>query len=166
MEQCEASVEACINHDVYAPQYAWDLDDDDPLHQFRTQLTVTGVATHPEERAGDGYELTIYSDNSRRLGETVKDAQARDEHGSPQHRSYRGRQIPIYNPPAGMGLIEKIRGEPRWTAWLHVSPRFVSDALALLSNERSLFLAIHERKSGRVRWVQGLGLKTTDPSEE
>ncbi|MER8441392.1 hypothetical protein NKH36_34045 [Mesorhizobium sp. M1312] len=73
VERCEASVEASINYNVYAPQYAWNLDDDDPLHQLRAQLIVTGVATYPEERAGDAYELTIYGDNSRRLSETVKD---------------------------------------------------------------------------------------------
>jgi len=36
VERCEASVEARINHDVYAPQYALDLDDDDPLYQVTT----------------------------------------------------------------------------------------------------------------------------------
>ncbi|UCI23529.1 hypothetical protein [Mesorhizobium sp. B2-8-5] len=168
VESCEVSVKARINHDVYAPEYAWDLDDGDPLYQFTTQLTVVGMATYPEGRAGDAYELAIYGSNSdtRRLSATVKDVQARDEHGLPQYRSYRGRQIPIYNPPSGMGLIKKIRGEPRWTAWLYVPPNFTSDALALLSNGRSLFLAIYERKKGGTRWVQGVSLQTTDPAEE
>ncbi len=97
---------------------------------------------------------------------TLRDVQERDEYGSPKYRPHRGRQIPVYNPPPGMGLIEKVRGEPRWSAWLHVSPSFASDALGLLSNGRSLFLAIHERKKDRARWVQSVSLQTTDPAEE
>jgi hypothetical protein len=166
VERFEASVEASVNHNVYTPNFAWDLDDDDPLHQFTTRLTLIGVATYPENRVGDAYELILYGDNSRRLSARVKDVQARDKHGSPEYRSYRGREIPVYNPPSGMGLLDKIRGEPRWTAWLHVSPRFTSDALALLSKGRSLFLAIHECKRERARWVRSVRLQTNDPAEE
>ncbi len=61
--------------------------------------------------------------------------------------------------PPGMGLIDKIRGEPRWTPWLRVSPRFRSDALALLSNGRPLFLAKHERKTNRTRWIRARACK-------
>ncbi|RUX42924.1 hypothetical protein EOA33_30635 [Mesorhizobium sp. M4A.F.Ca.ET.050.02.1.1] len=168
VEHYEASVEAAVNYNVYSPQSAWNSDDDDPLYRFTTRLIVAGISTYPEERAGDRYEVTIYGDNlgSGDVRATLKDVQERDEYGSPKYRSYRGRQIPIYNPPSGMGLIDKIRGEPRWTAWLRVSPRFTSDALALFGNGRSLFLAIHERKRDRARWVQSVSLQTTDPAEE
>ncbi|TGQ70842.1 hypothetical protein EN805_00065 [bacterium M00.F.Ca.ET.162.01.1.1] len=168
VDHCEASVETRIEPEIYQPQYAWDLDDDAPLYRITTQLTLAGVATYPESRAGEAYELTIYGSNSdrRRIGATVRDVQARDEHGSLKFRSYRGRQIPIYNPPSGMGLIEKVRGEPRWTAWLRVSPLFASNALALVNSGRSLFLAMHERRSKRARWIQGVSFQTTDPAEE
>ncbi|RWH54980.1 MAG: hypothetical protein EOQ83_29700 [Mesorhizobium sp.] len=168
VERSEASVEAAINYNVYTPQYAWNSNDDDPLYRFTTRLTVAGTCTYPEERAGDSYEVTIYGDNigSGDIRATLKDAQERDEHGSAKYRQHRGRQIPIYNPPPGIGLINKIRGEPSWTAWLRVPPRYTSDALALLRNGRSLFLAIHELKKGRRRWVQSVSLQTTDPAEE
>ncbi|MER8687981.1 hypothetical protein [Mesorhizobium sp. M1136] len=165
---CEASVETRIEPEIYHPQYAWDLDDDTPLYRITTRLTLAGVATYPEGRAGEAYELTIYGSHSdsRRIKATVKDVQARDERGSRKFRSYRGRQIPIYNPPSGMGLIEKIRGELRWTAWLRVSPLFASDALALVNSGQSLFLAIDERRAKRARWIQGVSLQTTDPADE
>lgn len=168
VERCDASVEAAINYNVYAPESAWNSDDDDPLYRLTTRLTVAGISTYPEERAGETYEVTIYGDNlgSGDIRATLKDVQERDEHGSPKYRQYRGRQIPIYKPPRGMGLIDTIRGEPRWTVWLRVSPRFTSDALALLDNGRSLYLAIHERKMNRTRWVQSVSLQTTDPAEE
>lgn len=75
-------------------------------------------------------------------------------------------RVPICISPKGMGLIDKIRGEPRWTAWLHVWPCFASEALALCGHGRPLFMAVHERKSDRSRWIQSVCLQTTDPAEE
>lgn len=168
VEAYAAQVDAGINRNAFAPQYAWDLNDDDPLYTFTSYLQITGMSVYPEGRAGDRYELTIYGDDapSRRLDAKLKDAQARDKHGSPQYRSYRGREIPVYSPPEGMGLLDKIRGERSWTAWLHAAPRFVSDALTLLTLRKDLFLTIHERKIERTRWVQGVTLQTSDPREE
>jgi hypothetical protein len=168
VERYQAEVDAAINHDVYAPQYALHLNDDDPLYAFTSQLRILGVAIYPEARIGDIYDLTIYGDDapSRRLNATLKDAHARDQHGSPQYRTYRGREISVYTPPMGMGLVDKIRGEKRWTAWLHTPPRFVNDALTLLAAKNDIFLAIHVRKMERTRWVQRVTLQTSDPREE
>jgi len=38
--------------------------------------------------------------------------------------------------------------------------------LVLLSHGKDLFVAIHERKDGRTRRVQGMALQTGDPAEE
>jgi len=97
----DVSVDAGVNSAVYAPQYAWNLDDDDPLYRVKTRLTVYGTSTYPDERAGHPYELTVYGDDkpSRRVDGTLNDVQARDEHGAPRYREYRGRLIPVYNPP-------------------------------------------------------------------
>ena len=60
------------------------------------------------------YELTIYGDDvpSRRRNATLRDAQARDERGSPQYRKYRGREIPVYNRPRAWGFSKR-SGEGR-----------------------------------------------------
>lgn len=168
VERYEASVGASVNRNAYAPQYGWDLDDDDPVYEFSNHLMIAGVSTFPPERAGDQYELTIYGTDARshRLNATLKDIQARDKHGSPQYRSYRGKQIPVYLPPTGFGLIDKVRGERRWTAWLFVRRRFVTDMLVLLGHKRELFVSLEERKIERARWVQALSLQTVDPAEE
>lgn len=52
----EASVETRIEPEIYHPEYAWDLDDDAPLYRITTRLTLAGVATYPEGRAGEAYE--------------------------------------------------------------------------------------------------------------
>ena len=97
----------------------------------------------------------------------LKDVQKRDDkYGSPQYKEYRGKHIPAYEPPRGFGLIDKVRGEKHWTAWLYAPTRFVNDLLTLLGHSRPLFLSLRERKKDRARWVHGMELQTTDPMTE
>ncbi len=81
----DVRTDASVNYYVLQPQYAGDIDDDDPLFQHVTHLTLTGTSTYPEERAGDHYEITISGDDSpsRGVHATLKDAQERSEYGSP-----------------------------------------------------------------------------------
>lgn len=161
-------VGASVHRDVYAPEYGWNMDERDPLYKFTAHLDIEGTSTYPDKRAGDAYEITIYGDDSpsQRLNLTLKDVQARDNHGAPQYRTYRGREIPVFNPPRGMGHIDKVRGEKRWTGWLWVAPRFVQDALVLLAHDKELYLAIHEYKEERSRHLRSITLQNTDPGEE
>jgi len=59
VESHEASLEACVNRDVYTPQYAIRLDDSEPLFEFKNRLVITGVCVAPKQRAGDLCELTL-----------------------------------------------------------------------------------------------------------
>lgn len=165
----DVHVDASINPTVYAPQYALRSDEGDPVYKVVTHLTIIGLCTYPDDRVGDAYEVTIYGNDSPslQLNATLKNVQARDKHGSPQYRRYRGREIPVYNPPAGgIGHIEKVRGERRWMVWLFLPSRFTQDALALLGHQRTLYLAINECQEGKSRWVRSIALQTTDPAEE
>ncbi len=165
----DAAVDAAINHVVYAPQNAFKLDDSDPVFAFKTRLVVRGVSTYPPERASDQYEFTIYGDDapSQDIHTTLKDVQKREGgYGLPQYREYRGRQIPIYEPPSGLGLIEKIRGQKQWSVWVHAPTRFTNDLLTLLGHKRPLFIYLRERKNDRARWVQGISLQTVNPLDE
>lgn len=168
VESFEARADASINYNLYQPQYAVRMDERDPVYVFQADLQLTGKATWPEERAGDIYELAIRSDDSPSgdLGLTLDDIQAREKTGARKYRQYRGREIPVFVPPPGMGLINKRRGEPRWYAWATVAPRFVQDALAVLSLARPVYVSLHERKENRTRWVQGLTVQTIDPEIE
>lgn len=168
VEKYDARVEAEISIEAKDPKYAIDLDDRDPVYKYITRLTIVGTATYPEDRAGQRFEVTVYGDESpsRRVFATLKDIHERGEYGQPLYRQYRGQDLPVFRKPPGLGLLDKVRGEPRWTAWLNVAARLVSDMLVLLGTKRDLYLAIDERKVGRVRWVDGIGLQTTDPVED
>ena len=168
VERYEAEADASINLDAYYPQHAINLDDRDPLYRFITRLTITGKGIYPEDRAGDIYELTVYGDDapSRYLNATLEDAHARDEHGTRQYRTYRGAQVPVYKLPHGLGLLQKERGEARWTAWVNVLPRMVSDMLTLLGSGKTLYIALQERKQDRMRFVRSFSVQTTEPANE
>jgi hypothetical protein len=168
VENYGAHVDAAINHNVYAPQYAWDLNDDDPVYSFTSNLRISGISVCPQDRRQEHYELTIYGDDapSRKLAAKLRDVQVRDKYGSPLYRTYRGREIPVYDPPKGMGILEKVRGENRWTAWLNATPSFVSDARALLAVSKGLFMVIDEHRSQRTRWVRRVTLQTSNLQEE
>ena len=168
VERYEVELGASVNPYAYHPQYAWDLDESDLVYKFSTQLAIMATSIRPEKRAGDTYELTLHSDNAppRWLTRTLQDLQLRDKHGSLQYRQYRGKQVPVYRSPKGLGTLDKIRGEPRWTAWLFVPNQFTSDILTLLGHQKTLFIALHERKEARDRWVHSMSLQTVDPTEE
>lgn len=168
IEHFEARADASINHNLYQPQYAVRIHERDPVYLFEADLQLTGKATWPEDRAGDIYELAIHSEDSPSggLGRTLADLQARDKSGARRYRQYRGREIPVFEPPAGMGLIRKRRGERRWYGWATVAPGFVQDALAILSQARPVYVSLHERRENRTRWVQGLTVQTIDPEIE
>jgi hypothetical protein len=168
VEGYEAEVSAAVNRHVYAPHLAYDFDDSDPLYKFTARLVITATSIDPEQRAGEAYELTIRGDDTRShgIGLTLRDVQVRDEDGTPQYRKYRGRQVPVYTTRHGLGLLNKVAGEARWTAWLFVSVQCTNDMLTLLGHKRDLFVSLEEMRQGRDRWVRSISVQTTDPREE
>ena len=166
--QRENLLPSMINSTAYDARYGLRSDEDDPLYQFETHLMIAGSYTWPEEHVGGIYELTIYGDDSRSVSVNMplKAVHERDEHGARQYRTYRGQSYPVYSAPSGLALIDKIRGEPRWRIWMPATPRFVSDVLVMLGQGRQIYLAIHERRAERKRWLQNLSIQTSDPAEE
>lgn len=168
LEASEVRVDAGVNIDARHPKYALSFNEDDPVYTYITRLTLRGTVTSPPERAGDQYEVAVSGDEapSRHVSPTLKQLQERDEFGSPKYRDYRGGSIPVYRTIPGLGLVNKARGEAAWYGWVNVSARVVSDMLVLLNSGRTLYLAIEERREGRTRWIDGVGLQTSDPAED
>jgi hypothetical protein len=166
VETYEASVSAGVNHLAYEPQYGWHSDGEEPVYELHNRVVLSGTAIAPEKRAGDRYEITLYGSSGPDLDARLKDLAELDAHGSPRYRTYRGREVPVYKPPFGLGVLNKVRGEPAWTTHLFVKPVLVDRWLALLGTTKNLFIELHECKVGRDRWVRSIGLQTTDPMEE
>lgn len=168
LEGHDVRIDADINVIAKYPQHALQTDDADPVYKYVTRLTLQGTVTYPSERAGDRYTITVTGDDSpsRQVSPTLKQLQDRDQYGAPKYRPYRGGQIPAYRTMPGLGLVDKVRGEPAWSGWANVEARLVSDMLVLLGTRRDLYHAVEERKIGRTRWIDGVGLQTTDPADD
>lgn len=168
INQFDAQAGAWLHSHIHCPETSLDDHDRDPLYPGHTQINLSGAITYPDDRAGHGFSMSISAAESPTAvaNLTVKDMQTRDEYGSPTYRTYRGRSVPVYDKPPGLGLIDKVRAETAWRAWAFLPPRAVTNMLALLSYQRPLFLSIQERKTHRARWITSIILQTTDPAQE
>jgi hypothetical protein len=144
-----------------------DYDDQDPVFAPDMRIELVGTSTHPEHRAGERYEITVYGERDERKQPRLKDAQVRDEYGAPKYRPYRGGLIPVFRPPPGLAVLDKRPGLKQWTLWMWVVPHLASDMLALLcAARRPLYVSIHERKVERRRWAVSFSLQTRNPADE
>jgi hypothetical protein len=165
VDDFDARIDASINYEARDPR---SQHDDVRVYSFESSLEISGVCTYPEDRAGMEFFITVYGRqrDAHELDARLSNYHVRDEHGIPKYRKSRGKEIAVYNLPKGMGLLQTVRGEPNWSGWLWVSEETVSQMLTLLTGRSPLYLAIHERKVDRTRWINGLCLQTTDPAEE
>lgn len=97
---------------------------------------------------------------------TVADIQARDGYGGPKTRLYRGVEIPVYERPAGITTMFPGGGKRHFQTYLPVPPQLASDMLTALAAGAAPYMAIHEHKVGRKRWIDTLTLQNTHPAEE
>lgn len=167
---CEVKVraEAALNHNARNAEYAFRDTENEPLYHFLAHLEIAATCTYLDERAGDTFDLTIYGEDhpDSDVFWKLKDVQVIGEYHAPQYREYRGERVPVYDPPKGMGTLDRERGRSHWRGAIWAQPRFLSDALTLLGQCRLLFMEIVERKIERRRWIQGITLQSTDPAEE
>ncbi|MBV2089967.1 MAG: hypothetical protein KUF72_03695 [Candidatus Thiodiazotropha sp. (ex Ctena orbiculata)] len=161
----QASTSADPNSNVLGtPRY---VDGEEPAIVFHTRLELSGTCTDPPTRAGEPYTIMLYGEAfpTGDLALKIKDLHQHDKAGHPIYRHYRGRQYPRYDEPPSLGLVEKAWGERRWIIWAHLATPFFHNALILLNGNKRLYVAVHERKVGRTRWVRALSLQTNDPAE-
>ena len=112
--------------------------------------------------------LTIYGSDSRHsdFELTLADCQVSDGNGMLKYCKVRGKEVPVYDVPKGIGYIERQRGTRIWMGCVWVKQQTVTDMLTLLPNVRPLFIAIHERHISRNRWIVGLTLLTKNPEDD
>lgn len=139
----------------------------DPLFTYHTTLLIWGEGIFPDERAGEFFDFRIIGASEAddpRL--ELADIQGRDRHGGLKTRTYRGTEIPVYEPPPGIALMFPGGGKRHHQAILRVPPHLASDMLNALATGAAPYMAIHEYKIGNKRWIDTLTLQNTHPAEE
>jgi hypothetical protein len=86
--------------------------------------------------------------------------------GANNSLQYQGRRIPVVNPIPGLTILNRDRGDGTWMSSTNIAPRLVNDMLVLLGTGRTVYLALHDYKERRVRWVRRFGLQAIDPATE
>ena len=143
-------------------------NDNVSLYSFSCSVEIHGTCTYPPERVQENYRIDISTKPQSQIDfdAKLKDTRVMDEDGSFKYRKVRGRSLPVYDIPEGLGLLDKDRGTRNWNGWLWVPEQTLTQMLILLTNVKPLYLEIHERKIKRTRWINGLRVQTTDPNEE
>ena len=143
-------------------------NDNVSLYSFGCSVEIQGFCTYPPERVHESYRIDISTNPQSQLDfdAKLKDTRVRDEDGSFKYRKVRGRSLPVYDIPEGLGLLDKERGTTNWNGWLWVPEQTLTQMLILLTNVKRLSLEGHERKIGRRHWINELRLQMTDPNEE
>ena len=143
-------------------------NDNVSLYSFGCSVEIQGTCTYPPERVHESYRIDISTNPQSQLDfdAKLKDTRVRDEDGSFTYRKVRGRSLPVYDIPEGLGLLDKERGTTNWNGWLWVPEQTLTQMLILLTNVKRLSLEGHERKIGRRHWINELRLQMTDPNEE
>jgi len=161
----KAYVDASINYEVRDKRY---YSRDAKVYQFSSHVEIEGICTWPEEREGDEYTMTIYGHetHSGNFELTLSDCHVMDEHWSPKYKRVRGKDMPVYDVPNGLGTLDKVRGVAAWTGCIWVPQDTITNMLSLLPVVNPLYIFIHENKIERHRWIVGFTLQTTDPAEE
>lgn len=142
--------------------------DDEPVFTSAVKFVVVGMCIWPDDRTNEKYEITIYEEDVERTEPKLRDIRARNKQDAPLYRKRRGRDIPVYNVPAGFCLLERNRNINTWQACTWVSHELVTDMLAVLSlsTSRPIYLSMDERMCERKRWIDNLRVQTNSPAEE
>ena len=123
---------------------------------------------YPEERLDEIFQLTIYGRDvdHPELALTLKDCHVLDDEGFSKYQKVRGKHVPVYDIPKGIGSLKRQSGTKDWMGVVWVAQHTVMDMLTLLPGVRPLYTALHELRHGRHRSIVGLTLQTHDPDEE
>ena len=116
IREFNANIGASINYEVRNPLHCRDNAN---IYNFSTHLELEGICTYPENRVGEHYNLTIYGSCPRHLdfGLTLTDCHVRDDNGMLKYRKVRGKEIPIYDIPKGIGHLKRKRGMKSCSGW-------------------------------------------------
>ena len=144
------------------------LDDEAPIHVTDSMLSLRGTCIHPESRAGERFDVSLFASIPRNHEWIlrIKDLRASDANGAPRYTKRRGGREPVYAEPPPVARLRKIRGQSAWEIYMLAEPQMITHGLLILATGKPVYLTIHERRVNRRREVRSLGLQTTDPAEE
>jgi hypothetical protein len=116
----KARVGASINHKANDKRYQ---HDELRVYQFDSSLEIAGICNYPDDRSGETFLITVYGDQpgEGELNARLRDFHIKDKYGDPKYRKLRGRHMPVYEIPKGVGFLQKVRGKNSWYGCIWVT---------------------------------------------
>jgi len=163
-----AAVDASINYEVLDKKRLPGTSLDTKVYNFDTRLEIEGLCTSPEEEVGKACWFTVSASerHNKELSTTLGACHVIDDDGRKTYRTVKGQPTPIYNLPKSIGYLDRQRGTSKWTGWIWLPSKTVSDMLALLAGPQQLYIHVHKMREGRIHHMRGFTLQTYDPLEE
>lgn len=158
----EASVSGSVSSAFSNPNFIEFGFKEQPAFEFQINLTMSGTILDSDTRSGHELHLSLIGndESSLKRSGTLKEYQIYDESEGPVFKTFRGRRIPVLEPPKGIGFIDKVRGEKTWNGFVFTSRSFVAQTLQLLQADRDLFIVLTEKTHDRTRAIQYFSIQT------
>lgn len=159
-----AYIDGGINPEIFEPRRYWHKC---KVYTSSNNLELTGVCRDPEDRSGSAYRISIHGDVDGPLNfdAILDDYHARDDSGNYKYRRRGDREMPVYDPPDSIGLLQRNRETAQWNGWCWLPLPIVSDMIALAFQTPTLYLALHEIKVGRHYKIRGIALYSREPED-
>ena len=135
------------------------------IQEHHTAIDLACNNIDHESPLSDAYSFTIYGDTHpySKLESTLEDCHEEDEEGFKKYRKQKGKEIPVYDIPKGLAVLNKLRGERHWSTALWLPRDIVTDMLVLLNGSKQVFAFVHLKHVNRDLWVLGFDLQTSNP---
>ena len=140
-------------------------DIDEKVYNYETRLEIEGLCIYPDHLIDSTYSITLYGTDQKdeRFSLKLKDCHVIDDKWQHMYKKVKGKEVPVYAVPDGVGYIDKQRGVNNWSGFTWVPPRIVTDMLTLLPHIKPLYLELHILKRDRLYTMVGLSLQNNNP---
>ncbi|PCJ95120.1 MAG: hypothetical protein COA45_12390 [Zetaproteobacteria bacterium] len=158
------AINASINYEVRKTRKC---TGDEEIYSFNSYIEIEGFRIYPEGHNDITYSITIYGEERADWPFSLKlnDCQKIDDELIPIYRKIRGKEVPVYDLPKGIGYIERQRGIQHWRGAIWVPQRTITDMLALLPHVQPLYLDILTIMEKKHQNITSLSLQTNNPAE-
>ena len=158
-----------LNPLIYNPAgYSFRQSTRSNLRADYVELSCTIIGTDDKKRLAAPLSMTLAGvpDDVWYSGRNLEDLVRRDKDGIPVLKKSRGAVFETYDKPDALGSMDKVRGEKRWTCYLHLPESYVRDILALFYAGKQVYGSVTEFNKGRYRVAENVSFSTKHPDEQ
>lgn len=122
-------------------------------------------AVYSDTRQGNAFDVHLFHSPEGREALTLGDCVVRNKDGSPSYRTIRGFREPQYRLPTGVAVIEKARGNDRWSSFVQLPDGQMAFVMQMLHCSKPVYVSFHEMRENRRRWMLQFEMSHRHPDD-